>query len=362
MDNNNISNDSFELVTVDKQLAIGQLQMNDDDHATTSTSSTTTTTTTISTLNSNQVMLALSKAHYAGSSTKAAMTPIYIQFAEKLLSFIACSRQCCENYQCVEITGNGKIDLNNAINVLSCQLFQEKNDTIPPSYTLMASLLVVLSYLMGLSGFGRGCIPNIVKKTLVEKNAVIPRIGSELYTKINYCWNRYYALVDQHHKIVWDQSKMTQYLLNNGIRQFSTSKFPTNPENLRNIYIPCKMVVSVINKTILGMDGQKANTPPVVDIEAAESVIQEMGRMILPLWKSTEKATDFKKAIIISVIKITLLAFETGITNYIYNPLINYLKSDILLHLEHNCFDFKDEIDSTSKIFVQILYNLVEYL
>ncbi|EGG13438.1 hypothetical protein DFA_11199 [Cavenderia fasciculata] len=230
----------------------------------------------------------------SSASKKAQITPNFIQFSDKLGQIICCVNGICNShpFKRLKLTGNGKIDLENALSAIgSFELFEKTQPRLPPSYTTMTTLFVVAAYIMGLPGFGAGPLPNIVKHTLVKMNSEIPRGGHYLLVKIHYSLNLFYAEVDQHYDVVWDQSMLTKFLLGNN--------------------------------------------------ESIESALQEMGRAILPFWDSDEGwSENLSQALFMA----TLLAFQTGINNYVYPPSINScLKTFILRHLEFPVFDYDDD-------------------
>ncbi|EGG13454.1 hypothetical protein DFA_11215 [Cavenderia fasciculata] len=261
-------------------------------------------------------------------SIKAEITPICIQFATLLMNEI--SRLLDQDLEfTLNRTGNGKMDLDRAFTGMATPLFGVMQRHLPPSYTYMATLFVVSAYVMGLPGYGRGPLANIVKVMLVEMNKEIPRNHPYLLAKIKYTNNRYYSLVYQQRFVEWDKPKLTQYLLNNGIRKFSTTKYPATQDNFNyqqlkvkwdrekitkylqhngvrqlrtDKYPPTKEnfnCIIALCKAIIGAFIMKNNTNLYTseqvmemlqrDQETVESALDKMGRMALPYWELDEE-------------------------------------------------------------------------
>ncbi|EGG16762.1 hypothetical protein DFA_07740 [Cavenderia fasciculata] len=277
------------------------------------------------------------KGLYNSASIKSWMTPIYIQFANKLLSHLP--RKDGKS-PAVPITGHGQTDFNAAFNTISSETFGNILPNMPSSYKMMTSLLVVAAYVLGFSGFGRGgYLPNIVKHTLVENNAVIPRDFPDLARKVQYHFNVYYGLSGQQVQVVWDKTKLTKYLENNVIRKYTTTKYPATELNITYIITLCKSVMSQIYKL------ENKSIPKDildVDIEKVELVIDMMGSMAKPYWNEQD-IFWYKMRMII--LQITLIAFQTGIPNYVHIPLIDScLKQEIIDHLENPIYEFKKDL------------------
>ncbi|EGG13437.1 hypothetical protein DFA_11198 [Cavenderia fasciculata] len=98
----------------------------------------------------------------SSASKKAQITPNFIQFSDKLGQLISCVNGICNShpFKRLKLTGNGKIDLENALSAIgSFELFEKTQPRLPPSYTTMTTLFVVAAYIMGLPGFGAGPLP-----------------------------------------------------------------------------------------------------------------------------------------------------------------------------------------------------------
>ncbi|EGG13451.1 hypothetical protein DFA_11212 [Cavenderia fasciculata] len=266
---------------------------------------------------------------------KAALSPLYLKFAFRL-------------NQDLERTGHGQTDLDMAYSIFGDVLVE--SDHIPSSFSIMVSLFVAAAYIIGLPRFGRGDLPNVVKKTLVKMNQEIPRKGVDIGKKIEYTFNKYFGFPDQHRFIEWDLAKMNQYLKFNSVKQFTTTKYPPTEHNLDRVGMLCKMVMAIIiAKDINNKDTQQTGKDPI------EMELESMGRMILPLWNSKQ---DWMVDLKIDFVAITLLAFQTGVVNFIYPPLIDpYVKLVILNQLDHGLFNIDDstgEIMNFNVLFLKL--------
>ncbi|EGG13449.1 hypothetical protein DFA_11210 [Cavenderia fasciculata] len=254
---------------------------------------------------------------------KAEITPFFIKFASKLMSML---QKEDGKVLCLELTGNGMKDFDNAFNLIGLE--QLLHPGMPPSYKRMATFLVVSAYVMGLPGFGRGSLPNIIKDTLVlEMNREIPRNYPDLIIKIQYTWNRYYGLAEQHRLVQWDTQKLAVFLQGNSIRQYSTTRYPRTQRRVDRIIALSHLVICLIIKY------EKINPKDVmIKDESVESAIDNMGRLAIRYWNSRQHYAFFMKNYTLAV---SLIAFQTGISHFVYPPLIDgYLKQEILNNLE----------------------------
>ncbi|EGG13445.1 hypothetical protein DFA_11206 [Cavenderia fasciculata] len=268
------------------------------------------------------------------ASNKAEMTPFYLQFSNRVVSIILSHQGKFDQFKNMTLTGNGSTDFNNAFSSIATEAFERMRTNLPPSYGFITALLVVGAYQMGVSGFGRGSLPNIVKHSLVERNKEIPRDLPELYTKLNYTFNIYHCIVDQQYKVVWDKTKMTEYLQKNGVRQFRTNRYQRTKHINDNIIDLCKLVMNLIFRNTKSKE-------PVPRMDTVESAIDKMGRLAHRHWNSKEQ---WIHQMILYVVLISLIAFQAGIQDYIYTPLIDgCVKREILNNLEYPSYDFGDD-------------------
>ncbi|EGG13453.1 hypothetical protein DFA_11214 [Cavenderia fasciculata] len=275
----------------------------------------------------------------------AEMTPIYVDFTNKVVSkALHISGGSKDAHYKLEQSGNDMIDYGKAFNLIGgyIDIFESLGPYMPPSYTKMTCLLVVAAYVLGLPGYGS--FVNNVKHTLVEMNKEIPRGIHDLSIKIRY--NRFYGLPDQQ-KLVWDKSKLTQYLLTNSIRKYSTTKYPPTKDNFNHIIKICKWVMNLITKNLGSVmkQGRALELQRQLDRATVEEALQIVGRMAFPLWKARDKwALDMR----LYLLFITLLAFQSGVINYIHTPLIiDSLQPETLNSLEHPFYDFDVDIPSS---------------
>ncbi|EGG13439.1 hypothetical protein DFA_11200 [Cavenderia fasciculata] len=280
-------------------------------------------------------------------SNKAEMTPYYVKFANKFL-FLANNfrhyRRIIGHFNPIELTGNGMKDFELAYDWIGSSLFEDMKNGQPPSCEIMTTLLLVAAYLMGFPGFGRGSLPKY-KNILVKMNKEIPRDPSQLFIKIKYYYYRYYGLPDQQRSVVWDKDKLTQYLQHNGIRKYSPTRYTKTVENIHYITSLAKFMMEVIitntesNDVLIKIKMEKEK---VKQIESVESALERMARMAIPHWsKREDRWAIYMK---INCAAITLLAFQTGIQDYVYPPLIDgYLKEELLNDLEYDNLAFEND-------------------
>ncbi|EGG13435.1 hypothetical protein DFA_11196 [Cavenderia fasciculata] len=313
------------------------------------------------------------KGSYNTPSNKAQMTPFYVKFANKLLSrSLSQLSNCLISFPLPE-AGNGKDDLEKAYDSIGSPMFEGiMLPFLPPSDMMMGTLLVVAAYVMGFPRFGRGSIPDVIKTTLVQFCSEIPRDLPDLSAKIKDTFNRFFGHVDNQLKVVWDKNTMTQYLLNNGIRKYSTTKYPPAQDNFNIIIELCRM----IKKTIIRSNPDNyirrftqetsLELVNVIPNETVESALDRLGRMSVPSW-NPEKGWPLDQTLRQCILGVTLLAFETGVVNYIHPGLIDgCIKKEIVAVLEFPCFDDVDDLPTASNrinsILADVIINHVYYI
>ncbi|EGG13448.1 hypothetical protein DFA_11209 [Cavenderia fasciculata] len=234
---------------------------------------------------------------------KADITPIYIKFASKLLSMLS---KDGGKLLCLELTGNGMNDLDNAFNLIGSRAVLQPS--LPPSFYKMASYLVVAAY-------------------------------------IQSTYHQYYGLADQQLKVVWDKTNLIQYLQTNTIRQYSTTKHPATPSNLKRI----NKIATLITLFIIKNSNIIPTHNPYDKTLTVDSAIDYMGRMAIQEWKTQAMWTRYMKRLVLSV---TIIAFETGVQEFVYPPLIDgCLKQEILNNLEFPHFNLDAyNIDFVNKV------------
>ncbi|EGG18211.1 hypothetical protein DFA_03698 [Cavenderia fasciculata] len=222
-------------------------------------------------------------------SNKARLTPVCVVFANRVFLQVASFQNKDEALQ-VQRSGNGLEDYNKAFKAIGSPILKLLYPFLPPSIIWLATLLVVGAYITGLPGYGRGTLPNTVKRCLVAMNREIPRNHSNLMDKIMYVWNRFHCLPDYQRLVEWNQAKLTQYLKNNTLRQYSTTRYPSTQDNWDRIVILCKLMT-----TLIVVPNNPQHYSPefalnfLLEGESAQSAMIRMGRMALPHWDQQDK-------------------------------------------------------------------------
>ncbi|EGG13442.1 hypothetical protein DFA_11203 [Cavenderia fasciculata] len=232
---------------------------------------------------------------------------------------------------------NGKEDYVACFSFIGSEILAKMGTRVPPSYYMMATLLVVAGYTMGFPNYCQGRFIDTIKHTLVKMNKEIPRTMPDLAIKIQHLYNRYYGMVDRQRTIVWDKIKLTHYLKNNSIREYNPTRYPPTKENFERIIGITKLIMIDVYMNTFSKD------KPVDDADSVEVILEKMGRMVLPHSNIQE---DWAKDVMMNVLSVTLLAFQAGVVNYVYPPLIDgYLKSVVLDYLEYPMFIYKDDLN-----------------
>ncbi|EGG17451.1 hypothetical protein DFA_08446 [Cavenderia fasciculata] len=285
------------------------------------------------------------RASDTSEATKTKLLPVYIKFCNKLmfemLDLIPNPNQKAQTYVA---KGNLDADYFCCYNPMCTIPFEITNKHMVPAYVTMATMLVVGGYTMGLPGFGRDRIADIIKERLVRLNRSIPRRTPDLTAKIMHTYNRYFGIVDEQLPIVWDLSKLTWYLENNTIRKYRPTKYKLNVKTMTTLTLITEMVVCDImdqnrsqyhEKDLLLMSDIHSQKTP-------EKALDVMGSFAIRHWDVKKQwAQDMRQ----NVLLITLLAFELGVKNYCHLPLITTcLKRQILLDLEFDNYNY-DVID-----------------
>ncbi|EGG13446.1 hypothetical protein DFA_11207 [Cavenderia fasciculata] len=289
-------------------------------------------------------------------SYKAELISISIQFVQCVLT--EAYKDSDEKLITLTLTGDGDVDFESAFTIFGSP-YSLLWEYLPlPSYNFMLSLLVVGAYVMGLPGYGCGCIPYSIKRHL-EKLMIdidIPRNMSDLGETITKSFNENYCLIQQKQlrSVVWDKTKMEHYLFYNNIRLFSTTRYAATEENLFCTIALCKAIMGNIIMN---------NNPTIYTVEQTKEVVQReetvnealdrLGCMALQHWK-TEKvwwAINMK----MNVLGVTLMAFQTGVF-HVYPPLIPHLQSEMLNFLPHPYFEFSDDIQTTFNKYYKFIF------
>ncbi|EGG13440.1 hypothetical protein DFA_11201 [Cavenderia fasciculata] len=260
---------------------------------------------------------------YQYKKSRSNIIPLFIHFTNKIL-FQAGKHH---NNGVFQVGGeNSKVvreEFVEAFSFIGSDVLGKMGTRLPPPYCMMATLLVVAGYTMGFPNYCQGRLADTIKHTLVKFNLEIPRNHQDLAIKTQYHYNRYFSMVDKQRMVEWDKSNLTNYLKYNLIGQYSTTRYPPTEENYERIIAMSKMIMIEVF-----FNNYNNEDKPVDDTDSVEVVLCKMGHMVYKYWaKQDEWAHDMR----IRVLVVTLLAFQTGLVNYFFPPLIpDYIKSVVL--------------------------------
>ncbi|EGG23215.1 hypothetical protein DFA_05347 [Cavenderia fasciculata] len=261
-----------------------------------------------------------------------------------------------DDMRMLKVTGNPAADFTRAYSVIGSPFSEMWKLVLPPSFVTMQALLVVASYVLKFPGYGRGTLPNTVKHVLVKMIREVPRLFPDLGIKIRYFHNKYYGLGDQQRTVKWDLAKMSQYLQGNSIRQYSTTRYSDTQDSHDCCIAICKAIMGAIimknNQSIYTEEQVKQLLEQ--EETSVEAALDQMGRMGLPHWRTL---SDYVLHMRMYVLVVTLMAFQSGVKNYVSPVLIDGLQTEILDTLEFAHFQFDQDMQTTFNKFYREIFH-----